>query len=411
MKFGLRNIRQLLAAVGNPERRIRSIHVAGTNGKGSTSAFLASIFTEAGYKTGLYTSPHLVRFTERIRINGRQIPEKRLVSLIEALKPCVEKTHATFFEATTCVALQYFAEEEVDIAIVEVGLGGRLDATNVVVPMASVVTNVGFDHMEYLGPTIRQIAAEKGGIVKARVPAVIGPMRPAAEETIARIARRKNAPLTRTEDRVELDCAPGGKISFSGKEIRTAFIRLGLGGAHQILNAGLAVATLDVLLERKSFTARFRRLNSTAVARGLSRVRQNTGLHGRMAAVGRNRRFILDVAHNQDGMHTAVSSLMGAGMGNFTAVFGVMKDKAYLPMLKQLGWVADMIITVRPHTTRAASASVLCKAARRMGLQAIEGGRVSEGLKKAMRRQGRILVTGSHYVVGEALEFLGKKKP
>ena len=221
----------------------------------------------------------------------------------------------------------------------------------------------------------------------------------------------KNAPLTRTEDRVELDCAPGGKISFSGKEIRTAFIRLGLGGAHQILNAGLAVATLDVLLERKTFTARFRRLNSAAVARGLSRVRQNTGLHGRMAAVGRNRRFILDVAHNQDGMHTAVSSLMGAGMGNFTAVFGVMKDKAYLPMLKQLGWVADMIITVRPHTARAASASVLCKAARRMGLQAIEGGRVSEGLKKAMRRQGRILVTGSHYVVGEALEFLGKKKP
>jgi dihydrofolate synthase/folylpolyglutamate synthase len=365
---------------------------------------------EAGYRTGLYTSPHLVRFTERIRIDGKEIPERRLVSLVEMMRPVIEKTRATFFEATTCVAFRYFADEGIDIGIIEVGLGGRLDATNIVVPLASVITNVGFDHMEYLGPSIRSIAAEKGGIIKQRVPVVLGTLRHPADETISRIARHRHAPLTRAESRIELDCGTRGRISFSGKNIRTGLVRIGLEGNHQMFNAGLAVAVLDVLIERKGFANRFKGITSRAVARGLAGVVQNTGLLGRMSTLGRDRRVLLDVAHNQDGMHTAVSSLLGAGARNLTAVFGVMKDKAYLSMLKQLGWIADVIITVQPDTPRAAGSATLCKAARRMGIPAVDGGSVSEGLRRALRRKGRVLVIGSHYVVGESLRVLKKKK-
>jgi dihydrofolate synthase/folylpolyglutamate synthase len=409
IRLGLRNVRELLASAGNPEHRFPAIHVAGTNGKGSTAAFLASAFMEAGYKTGLYTSPHLVRFTERIRINGREISEHRLLQYVAAFKPAIEKTGATFFEATTCVAFRYFADENVDIAIVEVGLGGRLDATNTLDPLASVITSIGFDHMEYLGPTIPSIAAEKGGIVKKRTPVIIGPMALPADKTISRIAAKRRAPLTRAKDRVALDCGPGGKVSFQGKHLKTGLVRVGLEGAHQTYNAALAVAALDVLLDRRSFRASYRKLSSSSVARGLERVRLNTGLEGRMTNVGRGRKIILDVAHNRDGMHTAVSSLVGEGIGNFTAVFGAMKDKDYLHMLRELEWVADAVITVQAHTSRAASAAVLCKAARRMGLRASEGGSVARGLRMALKGRRRILIIGSHYVVGEALQLLKKK--
>ena len=409
MKFGLRNIRDLLSSAGNPERSFPSIHVAGTNGKGSTASFLASIFMEAGYRTGLYTSPHLVRFTERIRINGKEIPERRLAAYVGALRTAIERNNATFFEATTCVAFAYFADEEVDIAIIEVGLGGRLDATNTLAPMASVITSIGFDHMEYLGPTITSIAREKGGIIKTRTPVILGPVGASAGRVIGKIARDRKAPLVHAKERLLLDCGAGGRVSFSGKRLRTGLVKVGLDGAHQTFNAGLAVAAIDVLLDRRAFAARFRRLNGASVARGLANVRANTGLEGRMTLAGRGKRVILDVAHNRDGMHTAVASLLGAGIGNLTTVFGVMKDKDYLPMLRELEWVSDTVITVRPRTARAASAAVLCKAARRMGLRAVEGGTVAGGLRKALAGTKRVLVTGSHFVVGEALVALKKK--
>lgn len=410
MKFGLRNIRQLLASAGNPERKFRAIHIAGTNGKGSTAAFLASAFMEAGYTTGLYTSPHLVRFTERIKIDGKEISERRLVQYVESLRPEIEKTGATFFEATTCIAFRYFADENVDIAIIETGLGGRLDATNTLTPLASVITTIGFDHMEYLGPTIPSIAAEKGGIVKPRTPVVIGTLPRSAERTISDIARKRHARFIRAKERVVLDCGSGGRVSYQAKHLRTGLVRLGLDGAHQTFNAGIAVATLDVLLDSRSFTTRYRALKSRAVARGLARVRTNTGLEGRMTKTGAGGRILLDVAHNRDGMHTAVASLLGAGFGNLTAVFGVMKDKDYLPMLHELEWVADSVITVEPRNPRSASAAVLYKAARRMGLRAFQGGNVERGLHMALRRKGKILVIGSHFVVGEAIRAL-KKNP
>jgi dihydrofolate synthase/folylpolyglutamate synthase len=406
MKFGLRNIRGLLVSAGNPERGFPTIHVAGTNGKGSTAAFLASAFMEAGYRTGLYTSPHLVRFTERIRINGREISEKRLAAYVAALRPAVEKTRATFFEATTAVAFRYFADERVDIAIVEVGLGGRLDATNTLAPLASVITTIGFDHMEYLGPTLPAIAREKGGIIKRRTPVIVGVLGHEAERVIETIAREREAPLVWARDRIVLDCGVGGRISFRGRHLRTGLVKVGLAGAHQTWNAALAVAVLDRLLERRSFASRYRRLGSRSVARGLERVRRNTGLEGRMSLAGRG--VLLDVAHNRDGMHTAIASLLESGAEDLTVVFGVMKDKEYLRMLRELEWVAGSVITVQPRMARAASSAVLCKAARRMGLRAVDGGSVAGGLRRALRGKNRVLVIGSHYVVGEALRVLKK---
>lgn len=408
MKFGLSNIRALLKSAGNPERSFRSIHVAGTNGKGSTCSFLASVFMEAGYKTGLYTSPHLVRFTERIRIDGREISDRRLVRYVEAIRPAVESRHATFFEATTCVAFQYFADEAVDIAIIETGLGGRLDSTNVLIPLASVITNISLDHTEYLGSTISAIAGEKGGIIKSRVPVVVGTMEETAERRILRIAGRKRAPVIRAADTVRVIPARAGRSSFVTDRVRTGPVRPGLSGAHQTLNAGLAVACLSGLMRSKAFRSRFPWIRNRSIRDGIRNVQQNTRLGGRLAVAGHGRRVILDVAHNPAGMRATISSLLQKGAGHLTVVFGVMKDKDMVPMLREIGRLAGTVVAVQPRTHRARPAESVTRAARRLGIPSDPAGSVAAGIRKALRRRGTILVTGSHYVVGEALEYLKK---
>jgi dihydrofolate synthase/folylpolyglutamate synthase len=262
--------------------------------------------------------------------------------------------------------------------------------------------------MEYLGPTIPGIAREKGGIIKRRTPVVIGQLGYEAEREIVKISRRKGALLVRGRDRIVVDCGTGGRVSFRGKRLNTGLVKLGLGGAHQTWNAALAAAVLDLLMDRRSFAARYRKLGGRSIARGLERVRRNTGLEGRMS-LARSGRVLLDVAHNRDGMRTAVASMLEAGVGDLTVVFGVMKDKEYLRMLRELEWVAESVITVQPRMARAASSAVLCKAARRMGLRAVDGGTVARGLRRALQGENRVLVIGSHYVVGEALQVLKKR--
>ena len=231
MKFGLRNIRALLKSVGNPQNWYPTIHVAGTNGKGSTTCFLASIFKEGGYKTGLYTSPHLVSFTERIRINGKEISERRLIGYVDRLRPAIEANEATFFEATTAIAFLYFADERVDIAVIETGLGGRLDSTNVLQPILSIITSIGLDHMEYLGPTLKQIAAEKAGIIKPATPLLVGRIVPEAEAVIRGIARRKRIPFHRASELVDMRIGDEGRVAFSGNGFETRLTALGLDGS------------------------------------------------------------------------------------------------------------------------------------------------------------------------------------
>lgn len=402
MKFGLRNIRLLLQSAGNPHRLFPSIHIAGTNGKGSTASFIASILFESGFRTGLYTSPHLVRFTERIRIDGREMDEMRLVHYVDRLRPMIDLLQATFFEATTCVAFQYFADEKVDVAVVEAGLGGRLDSTNVLRPLASVITNVSFDHMEYLGNTLRKIAAEKGGIIKRGIPCIVGKVEPEAAATLQRIARRKHATLIRAYNRLH------GATATDRWEFPLRDVPLGLPGKHQHENATTAVTALTVLRRKNRM---FRSVSANTIRRGLAQVCANTGLRGRLERVGK--RLLLDVAHNADGMMSLVSSLQESGNSNFVVVFGVLKDKDVDKMVELLRPLARSIVAVRPDTKRAVTASQIVKAARNFGILVTNGGSVRRGLLKAFKlagARGGVLVTGSHYVVGEALAAIENKR-
>lgn len=414
MKFGLRNMKHLLEHSGNPETCFPSLHIAGTNGKGSTSAFLASIVMEAGYRTALYTSPHLVRFTERIRINGREIPERRLVSYARALRPAIEEVSATFFEATTCIAFRYFADEGVDIAVIEAGLGGRLDSTNVLEPIASIITNVGLDHTAILGTTIRAIAKEKGGIIKSGVPSLTGAINLTALDVLQRIASERRSAFYHAETVVKCSIAlRNSRVSFWSPAFSVKNVTLGLIGRHQHANAQLAIATLQIIKNHGSHSAQVIRIGNAAIRRGLINVVRNAGLHGRLETFGRNPRYILDVAHNPPGIRSLVDALQGLGHEKLTVVFGVMRDKDYRAIVRELRRVARTIVVVSPRVERSLGARALYKHIRGMGIPVKLGGNVRNGLRMAAKQPYKpepILVTGSHYVVGEALEFLRRKK-
>ena len=412
IKVGLRNIRYLAAFAGHPERSFPVFHIAGTNGKGSTSSFLASILTAAGYRTGLYTSPHLLDFSERIRIDGVPMPSSDLVAYARQLRPAIEETGATFFEATTCIAFQYFADQGVDVAVIETGLGGRLDATNIVQPLVSIITNIGLDHQEYLGTTVRAIAREKAGIIKQGAPVVTGATGEALH-VIRSAARLRGARLYRPNDVVDVR-ETGRHAGRSRVRLRTSMgqvpgVLLGLGGDHQVANASLAVAAL-ALVSRKGL---FPRVDVRAIALGLAQVTVRAGLRCRLERIRLPWADVtVDVAHNPDGVRTAL-----AGAGKATGrvwdavVFGAMKDKDYGDMLGQLGRVAREVIVVRPRTPRAATVAALAGAARARGLAVRKGGPVARGILLAKRlstaskgrRKPRILIIGSHYVAAEAL--------
>jgi dihydrofolate synthase/folylpolyglutamate synthase len=417
MKMGLRNIRALLRSLQNPHERYPSIHIAGTNGKGSTACLIASILTEGGYRVGLYTSPHLVEFNERIRINGKPVPEARLVRYVRRLKPVIERRGATFFEATTAIAFQYFADERAEIAVIETGLGGRLDSTNVLVPLVSVITNVSVEHREYLGNTLERIAGEKAGIIKRGVPVVTGSESPAVLRVLESTARQRRAPFWRSRDMVTLayrtsaDIDP--RLDFRSEGLTIERVLLGLPGLHQVENARLALAALTLAMpamaQRRGAASRplFRDPGSIIRA-GLEHVGRNTGLRARLESVGPGGRYLLDVAHNPRGMETLVAELGRRNVRKLIVVFGAMKDKDLAGMLRQIGKVAALVIAVRPSIDRAASAEAIARVAAKLGIRSRVGGSVRAGLLLAGAR-GRVLVTGSHYVVGEALTELDGK--
>jgi dihydrofolate synthase / folylpolyglutamate synthase len=410
IKLGLRNIRALLSGVGHPESRYPSIHIAGTNGKGSTAAVLASIAMESGLRTALYTSPHLIRFTERIRINGKEIPEARLVAYARELRPLIDKLGATFFEATTCIAFQYFADEGVDIAVIEAGLGGRLDSTNVLTPLVSVITNVGLDHTEILGATLKDIAREKGGIIKPAVPIITSSEKLEVLRTLQKLARLRKSKFYLARELVEVEPQSdvGQLLSVRGEKIRLRNVRPGLSGTYQEENLRTAVGAIEVLLRTRRSGHLTGRITSASVKRGIENVGRNSGIHGRMEMKGRD--TIFDVAHNPPGMERLVESLHKQGLKGMPVVFGVMKDKDYGEMIQKLGVVAGPIIAVAPAMNRALSARRLYSALRKSGADARLGGTVRNGIRMARRLGKPILITGSHYVVSEAVVSMSGKK-
>lgn len=412
IKFGLENIGILLEELGNPHLRFRSVHIAGTNGKGSTAALIAAGLTASGYKTGLYTSPHLVRFNERIRINGKEIPDDVLIACTARLKKTIVRRKATFFDATTAIAFAWFAEQKIDCAVVETGLGGLYDSTNIITPLLGIITTIGLDHTQYLGKTLEEIAVQKGGIIKPGVPAVLGRMHRKAEKVLKAIARGRGSeciassafksPLVLVEELGQTVAdIPTGTTVYKK-------IKLGLTGAHQAANAAVALAALERL--RSDFG--YHNITAPNLRRAFNSPGQFTGLRGRIDILRASPLMIGDVAHNPQAMEMLCSLLRRIIPGRCITVFGVMRDKDYGPMIRSLRSVSRRIVAVSPDMERAMPAGELCSAIQEKGIPCIDGGSVSSGIYLAIqekRPDEPILITGSHYVVGEAIETLNKK--
>ena len=302
-KKDLTNIEAFSNKLHQPEKKFPSIHVGGTNGKGSTGHMIASVLQSAGYKVGLYTSPHLKDFRERIRINGKPIPEAEVIVFIERHKNFLENQKLSFFELTVGMAFDHFAEKKVDIAVIEVGLGGRLDSTNIINPLISVITNIGYDHMQFLGNTLEEIAVEKAGIIKQKTPVVIGETQKETAEVFKAIAKQKEAP-----------------IYFADQEVSTVY-QSDLKGDYQQMNMKTAVKTFKLLQEMDY------KISEETLKEGLLNVSLNTGLKGRWQVLQSNPKVICDTAHNQEGLRIVLSQLSQESYENLHIVLGVVNDK------------------------------------------------------------------------------------
>lgn len=380
-KTDLSNIHKLSNHLGSPHTRFKSIHVAGTNGKGSVSHMLSSVMQEHGYKVGLYTSPHLKDFRERIRINGREIPEDAVMDFIEKNQVFLEQEHLSFFEMTVGMAFEYFAKEEVDVGIIEVGLGGRLDSTNIINPDLSIITNIGYDHTSILGNTLEEIAGEKAGIIKSGIPVVLGESHPQTFPVFKRISQTFQAPLVLAEE-------------FSGKAMISD-----LKGSYQKKNIRTVQSAIEVL--RKQGWC----ISSWAVEKGLERVVRNTGLRGRWEILRLNPRVICDTAHNTEGLVYAMQQLQEEEHEHLHIVFGVVSDKDLSGVLPVLPREATFYFC-RPNIPRGMDAGELEAIAEDYALKGEAYDSVSEAYNTALEQAGKgdvIYVGGSTFTVAEII--------
>jgi dihydrofolate synthase/folylpolyglutamate synthase len=386
-KLGLENTRKLAALAGNPQDQLRFIHVAGTNGKGSTCAMLESIYRAAGLRVGLFTSPHLVSFRERIQINRALISEAEVIRIVSEMQPWLatfpQKHHPTFFEVVTVMALRHFSAQKCDLVIWETGLGGRLDATNIVTPLASVITNIGFDHQQWLGDTLAEIASEKAGIIKPGIPVLTATTEPGARAVIETTARRHGSPLT---------CVTADHAAQLTRD--TSLL-----GEHQRLNAALTVATVEAL--RQQIPVRDEQIHHSLT---------QMSWPGRLQLVSRadGRKLLLDGAHNPAGVDALTAALQKHFPQTRPAlILGVLADKEWQPMCLRLAALASRILTVPVNSNRTATAAELATVCRQdQPLITVECASLSEALKRTTD-DPLVLVTGSLYLVGEALELLG----
>jgi dihydrofolate synthase/folylpolyglutamate synthase len=391
VRLGLERMARVLDCLGRPQRRFSSVHLAGTNGKGSTAAMLASCLAAAGYRTGLYTSPHLCRFSERIRVSGTEIRAEELekwVHRVLALEPGL-----TFFEAATAVALAHFAEQQVEVAVVETGLGGRLDATNVLVPRVSVLTRIDLDHQEILGSDLTSVAREKAGIIKQGVPAISAPAEPEVQAVIRQRCTELDAPLRLAGQDFVLrpeggGLGSGGALSFETAGWTCDSLQVPLAGDHQLENATLCLGALSEL--RRSGMV----VPEDSIRQGLRKTRWP----GRMEWVGP---YLLDGAHNASGARALAAALEHLGL-RVALIMGLLGPKDPRPVLEPLLPHASRALFTRPRSSRAIDPRELSGA--------VEGGEVVEDLPSAIRRlethPGPRLVTGSLYLVGEARALL-----
>lgn len=414
--FKLDRMRKLLGHLGNPHEKIKTVHVAGTNGKGSTVAMISSMLRSAGYAVGVYTSPHLIDIRERIQIDGHPIGKTDFVETVREVATAAEKLgeQPTFFELVTAVGFLHFAEQAVDIAVVEVGLGGRLDSTNVITPLVSIVTTIDLDHTKLLGSTKAQIAREKAGIFKKGVPALFFEQEPEVDAVMRETAQQVGADLRIVNKDIEFssrfcvtpDLGPHTRVCMYTKSSRLEHVPVPLPGEHQAVNCGLALAAVDIL---KGFGFE---LTEDKLTAGLAA----TKVPGRMDVVTERPRILCDGAHNPAAMN-ALMRCVGAHVpyDSMVCVFGCCADKDIGEMLDKLNLGADKVIFTRAASTpRAASPDELQKLFQeRSGKMSQVARSVPDAIEMAIRavsREDLICVTGSFYVVGEALKHLQERR-
>lgn len=401
-KKDITNTILLCKASSDPENKIKTIHVAGTNGKGSVSHMLAAIFQLCGYKTGLYTSPHLKDFRERIKINGEMIREDFIVSFVEKMRTITEEIQPSFFELTVVMALQYFAEENVDIAIIETGLGGRLDSTNVITPEISIITNIGYDHQNILGDTLEEIAFEKAGIIKQNIPVVIGESIDKTKNIFLEKAKQCNAPIMFAEDefvvRNYLLKNDSLEVEILKKDCNeTQNYTLDLNGVYQQKNLVTLLTALDEL-QKLNYV-----FNKEKIYFALSSVKKLTGLYGRWDVIHEKPMIALDVAHNEDGIKQLLNQISMCKYENLHIVFGMVKDKDADKILSLLPKNAEYYFT-KAQMPRALSENELNEKAKNYNLKGQSFAEVNEALKAAIDKalkEDLIVVCGSVFVVGE----------
>lgn len=437
-KADITNTVQLMAHLGNPERQFQSIHVAGTNGKGSVSHMLASILQEAGYKVGLYTSPHLVDFRERIRVNGEMVPQEEVVRFVEQHRAFMEPLGLSFFEMTVGLAFDYFARQQVDIAVVEVGMGGRLDSTNVITPLLSVITNIGLDHTQFLGDTLEKIAVEKAGIIKQGVPVVIGQFQPETQPVFEAIAAERKAPLSVASRHWRVCLYPPIPTSFptpptlhpSRRPPYYPFTLLrdgrivgnymcGLGGSYQQWNIATVCEAVEQLRHLKGEKVNRQGacgiglvISKEAFRRGLRHVVDNTHLQGRWQVIGLGPLTICETAHNFDGINAMLQGLKDVHFRRLHLIYGCVNDKdfhsilAYLKAQLSQHAVPCTWYLSQPSVPRGLPVATLAEAARSIGINAETFPDVKEAINAARcaaAADDLVLVTGSIFLVADAL--------
>ncbi len=396
-KADLVNTQKLCRALGNPENRFKSIHIAGTNGKGSSSHMLAAILQAAGYKTGLYTSPHLRDFTERIKVNGQEISRSFVIDFVRRMKPLLEDVQPSFFETTVAMAFDYFVQQAVDIAVIEVGLGGRLDSTNVITPQLSLITNISFDHKDLLGDTLPKIAAEKAGIIKGQVPVVISERQPEVEAVFVDRARAMEAPIVFASDHLSLKAAGEGFDVYRDQQLWLKDIRPALRGWYQQRNIP---GVLQSVMRLKMMGYR---ISEEALRTGIAHVVSLTGLKGRWQVLSQKPLIVCDTGHNPAGIQMVVEQIKATPHRKLHMVFGVVKDKDLNEVFRLLPADADYYFC-QANIPRALDAYDLSAKAGAIGLHGVVERDVNKALRRAIESAGAddmIFVGGSTFVVAE----------
>ncbi len=413
--FNLARMSRLLAGLGNPHRELKSVHIAGTKGKGSTAAMLSAMLSNCGLKVGLYTSPHLLDVRERIQINGQMIPEPEMTRLMSRIAPVVRrlgKDEPTYFELLTALAFLYYAEQKIDLAVVETGMGGRLDSTNVLRPEVCAITSISYDHMGQLGPTLEKIAEEKAGIFKPGIPAVSAPQIQEVRAALQRVAARLKTPLLFTGKDIEFSyrfestrpIGPHTRVSLITANSRFEHLPVPMLGEHQAINCGLALSIMAILKDRGF------KLDDQAVIEGLARAK----LPGRMEIIHENPRIMVDGAHNAASVEALMRAIgQNIPYDSMVVIFGCRSDKDISGMLNHIQLGADKVIFTEGGIPRPADpAEMAAEYVERCGKMAQVARTLEEALdiaERAVTREDIVCITGSFHLVGHAKRLIASR--